>query len=506
MLKRIIPTGKSFRSISNFRKLESNILIRNSIDHSLKVRKTSDLLVPQLLQRRLIHQSTFENVKKLTDVKEASNELTKNKLVTKESLLSQASSLPERLMIRLKWLLIKNNRPFNIDEISAFISWILLSHLLWIILGTTTFVSLLFLALNSIFAKELVCKTTGKIMNWYLKPFDFEIKFEDSISPDYSNGVLKCEKIKIYSEKNGVDLSIDSLKVSLSFKKWQSLKGLFDNVEITGMSGTLDYYKIKLLQLNENYELNNVKIMDSTVFLKTNSTKVKFSIYNCQLTTLRIKWLLLDFLNNGYVNGAINNSSLFTVHKRQHNLAYVGDIEDDLSPWKRITRLRLDRLDLETIGLINSDQNKQFNWIKDGKLDLIADIMPPANNDDMNNTSKYVVIDVRLQFNELQARLPVELPQNLAKEPIILMDELKPIITYVNNLRNNQKEVAPICFRIVKDLKSESSILDQLSMEIYIEFLKIVNDYQHQEKIKNLKQWSNTVAQQLLLVGLGAMA
>jgi mitochondrial distribution and morphology protein 31 len=72
---------------------------------------------------------------------------------TKEELLAAATGFWSRLRIRFKWFSIRSVRPFNFDEISALFSWVLLGHLLWVILGTTTFFSLLILAINTVFAQ-----------------------------------------------------------------------------------------------------------------------------------------------------------------------------------------------------------------------------------------------------------------------------------------------------------------------------------------------------------------
>lgn len=71
----------------------------------------------------------------------------------KEELLAAATGFWSRLKVRFKWFSIRSSRPFNVDEISAFFSWILLGHVLWIILGTTTFFSLAILAVNTVFAQ-----------------------------------------------------------------------------------------------------------------------------------------------------------------------------------------------------------------------------------------------------------------------------------------------------------------------------------------------------------------
>jgi hypothetical protein len=72
---------------------------------------------------------------------------------TKEELLAAATGFWQRLRIRFKWLTIRSARPFNSDDISAFFSWIIVGHVIWILVGTTTFFSLLILAVNTVFAQ-----------------------------------------------------------------------------------------------------------------------------------------------------------------------------------------------------------------------------------------------------------------------------------------------------------------------------------------------------------------
>lgn len=74
---------------------------------------------------------------------------------TKEELLAAATGFWSRLKVRFKWFSIRSVRPFNVDEIGAFFSWVLLGHVLWIILGTTTFFSLAIFAVNTVFAQGM---------------------------------------------------------------------------------------------------------------------------------------------------------------------------------------------------------------------------------------------------------------------------------------------------------------------------------------------------------------
>lgn len=72
---------------------------------------------------------------------------------TKEELLAAANGFWSRLKVRFKWFSIRSVRPFNLDEIAALFSWVLLGHVIWVVLGTTTFFSLLILAINTVFAQ-----------------------------------------------------------------------------------------------------------------------------------------------------------------------------------------------------------------------------------------------------------------------------------------------------------------------------------------------------------------
>ena len=86
---------------------------------------------------------------------------------TREDLLGVATGFWQRIRIRFKWFTIKSFRKFNADDISAFVTWFLMSQTLWILVGTsvnhhplftsvnqfydsTTFFSVIFAILNSL--------------------------------------------------------------------------------------------------------------------------------------------------------------------------------------------------------------------------------------------------------------------------------------------------------------------------------------------------------------------
>lgn len=71
----------------------------------------------------------------------------------KEELLAAANGFWERLKVRFKWMSIRSMRPWNADEWGAFVSWFMLGHIVWILVGTTTFFSLVIFSINTVFAQ-----------------------------------------------------------------------------------------------------------------------------------------------------------------------------------------------------------------------------------------------------------------------------------------------------------------------------------------------------------------
>jgi distribution and morphology protein 31 len=72
---------------------------------------------------------------------------------SKEELLAAATGFWSRLKVHFKWFSIRSVRPWNIDDISAFFSWLLVGHVIWIIVGTTTFFSLAIFMINTVVAQ-----------------------------------------------------------------------------------------------------------------------------------------------------------------------------------------------------------------------------------------------------------------------------------------------------------------------------------------------------------------
>ncbi len=188
---------------------------------------------------------------------------------TKEELLAAATGFWSRLRVRFKWATIKSVRPYNTDEIFSFFSWIFLGHLVWIILGTTTFVSLAILAINTVFAQETLA---GWVGNYLTKSSGVKVVFESAIVPKWSDGVITFKNVFVSRRPGGdtkssvtkgspeeaaiaaarastpeedqnytqFDVNIGEVNVTLSFRKWWNSKGLLKDVSINHIRGVID--------------------------------------------------------------------------------------------------------------------------------------------------------------------------------------------------------------------------------------------------------------------------
>src|SRR5271154_5185645 len=198
---------------------------------------------------------------------------------TKEQLLATATSFLHRLHIRFKWPLIRSYRPFNMDDISAFISVYILSHAFLLIAGTTTFFLLIIATINTVGAQEYFARVIG----WYLtKESGMTVIFESAIVPKWQGKTIRFERVFVSRRPKGTqgtgvrkgssvsaaaaaaaaaaaetgkseevavvaddgnytqyDLTIESVDVTLSFVKWMNGKGLLENVDVRGVRGII---------------------------------------------------------------------------------------------------------------------------------------------------------------------------------------------------------------------------------------------------------------------------
>lgn len=404
--------------------------------------------------------------------------------LTKSHLLLNTKNPISRMLVHIKWPLIRNNRPFSIDDISAFISWMVMGNVLWIILGTTTFGLFTMYSIHTFdniwntikgegakhddedednkengqkkidFSKadhSILGFITASILCQGLG-INFEFK-KGNVLPEWKDGMLRFKDFNVYTINesnhssieegsndevmlNSLDFTanIQAMNISLSFKKWYEGNGLIDELEIYGMNAKVhknlnnnneilsekinskskqspfnsmalsfsrynehqslqndinDHYYDELKSIRQskqssfidsNYELNNIKIHDTYIEVYEHSlvdnkliSPFKITIFNCDLPRLRGNKLLVDFFNANNVTGLINDS-MFTIHKRQEYQS-MNNSDDN-----RMVTFKLDGINMGSVSKDNSQL--KFNWIVNGKAQIVADIRLPSLDGD----------------------------------------------------------------------------------------------------------------------------
>ncbi|KAI9695132.1 MAG: Mitochondrial distribution and morphology protein 31, mitochondrial precursor [Bogoriella megaspora] len=514
---------------------------------------------------------------------------------SKDEVLALATGFWSRLRLHFKWFTIRSARPFTFDEISALFSWVVLGHLIWIIVGTTTFFSLAIWMINTVFAQETLARWVG---NYLTQSTGLQVVFESAIVPKWGDGVIRLNnvfvsrrpgqgkgKVEKGSQTNAAaaaaaaalaekasggaaeeeedtnytqfDLSIETVNVTLSFAKWFNGRGLLRSADIKGIRGVIDRTSVqqpaepvdprtyKHTHNTGDFELESFKMEDLlvTVYQPNNFRPFTVSVYSCDLPQLRKQWLFYDFMSANNMSGSFDNS-LFTIHPRQtHN--YTGapltngtEIESTAPQWKKHTRLRIDGMNIDHL---NRGVTGPFGWIHEGNVDIVADIMLPADNDESiakvmsdvydrveatvtsskndivdasegasaqqmlagRDDKRFLVMDLRVHLSDVRAHVP------LWTNDISYVNNalIRPIVAYINSKRT----FIPVNCRVVKRVNEfdgswtifDSGLMEDLSRETYDAFARDITDEQaRSRRIKKVGLWTLQLAAQALFIGL----
>ncbi|KAL8971505.1 MAG: hypothetical protein Q9183_001031 [Haloplaca sp. 2 TL-2023] len=359
------------------------------------------------------------------------------------------------------------------------------------------------------------------------------------------------------------DLSLDTVNVTLSFAKWFNGKGLLRDVEIKGVRGVIDRTAVHypdehidpMSYRHEHnpgdFEIDSFRLEDLLVTMHQPHGFRPFSIsvFSCDLPRLRRQWLFYDFLSANTMSGSFDES-LFTLHPRQTHGAIASPLGADPDHWKKHSRLRIDGLNIDHL---NRGVEGPFSWILEGNVDIVADIMLPADTNesiakvmsdfydrmeatvtakqhsphdqastiettgptsaisgevespvsDSEDDKRFLIMDLRVHMNDVRAAVPL-----FNKDLSYVNNALiRPIVAYINS----RKTFIPINCRVVKRASEfngswtifDSGLMDDLSAETYKAFAKDVTDDQaRMRRFKKVGLWSLQIAVQALFMGM----
>ncbi|GMM32014.1 hypothetical protein DAMA08_047590 [Martiniozyma asiatica (nom. inval.)] len=378
-----------------------------------------------------------------------------------------------------QWPQIRSGK-FTVDELSAYISWLLMGNVMLILLATTTSIGI------------LLYLTDAYDSNLKSKIFERVLFLDNNLTVDFShpkfsiiweNGKIKIKNVKIKSSDTDFliyNLKFDQINLTLSLSKWLHGKGLINDVDINGMEGDVYINNSATMELeaemdnslHENYEFGNFKITHSKLNFQNENLlqhPLELCLFNCELDRIRRDWIVYDFLDANTMFGSLGGS-LFTLHRRQRQLNNFTNVDgkEKAKLWNKISRLRIDTLDL---SFLNSPNGK-FNFIESGQAEVVFDIMFP--DDDLvlndrkltlreyaesfkdlifnfkdkdysqdkikakdkakfNDENKYVVIDTKITFESILAQNSNTPVSSLTNEAYISSNDLQDLVLFLND-------------------------------------------------------------------------
>ncbi|KAF9478791.1 mitochondrial distribution and morphology protein family 31/32 [Pholiota conissans] len=359
---------------------------------------------------------------------------------TREDFLNVATNFWQRLRIRFKWFTVRGFRKFNADDISAFITWFLMSQTLWILVGTTTFFSVIFATANSLQLQHYIARA---ISDYLTSETGITIIFESAIVPKWKDSRLSFKNVYVSrrpdcrsTERSSIDtghlvgvgydvsnhpayhrvgeedeeqskesfededtnytmfdLNIDSVDVTLSLKRWLDGKGLVEDAVVRGVRGIFHLDRRSVFWDPDNpldpalfrhaarpgdFELESLQLEDVlvTVYQPGNFRPYTASIFRADIRLFRKRWLFYDFLCAENVVGQFDNC-LFSLHKPQSiGRTNEKDLKD--GDWARMSRIRIDGVNIDHLQN-STTMEGPISWITSGKVDAVLDIKFPRD-------------------------------------------------------------------------------------------------------------------------------
>ncbi|KAK0455485.1 mitochondrial distribution and morphology proteins-domain-containing protein [Desarmillaria tabescens] len=405
---------------------------------------------------------------------------------TRDDFLKVANGFWQRMNVRFKWFTIKSFRKFNADDISAFVTWFVMSQTIWILIGTTTFFSVIFAIANSLRLQNFVARA---ISDYLTSETGVTIIFESAIVPKWKDSRISFKNVYIsrrpttsapsrksighaaalgydvsdHPANHGVeeeeetsnishddfnyamfDLNVDSIDVTLSLWRWLDGKGLVEDAVVKGIRGILDRRSVSWDPDNPlnpadyrhkyqpgDFELKSLQIEDLliTVYQPGGFRPYTASIFRADIRCFRKRWLFYDFLCAENIVGQFDNC-LLSLHKPQ-SIGRTTEMDLKDADWARMSRIRIDGVNVDHLQHSTSMEGP-ISWITSGKVDAVLDIKFPRDPKDS------------LQFNALLGEIADAITTSFSNPTLELIpgqrELIKPPLTAPDVLALNEDE------------------------------------------------------------------
>ncbi|KAF8313437.1 hypothetical protein DL93DRAFT_2059047 [Clavulina sp. PMI_390] len=362
---------------------------------------------------------------------------------TRDDLLKLTSSFWHRLGIRFKWLTIRSFRKFNTDDMSAFFSFALLGQTLWILIGTTTFVSFVIWMMNSLRLQSFVARS---LSDYLTHETGISFHFESAIVPRWQGGGIVFENVYISRRpreihplpsqsalgrravarfevghgdnsfqtdhededdsrtkhrENGeeedtnysmFDLNVDHIEVTLSLARWLDGKGIIQNLTVRGVRGVLDRRNVRYdpdhpaipsdyrhKPAPGDFDIESVKLED---LLITVYQPREFRPYTVSIFRADLNRLRKQWVCMDFLQAENIVGQIDNCLFSLHRPQGIGrTVETDMkdAPWARMSRFRIDGMNIDHLQTATGTDAGPISWITSGKVDAVLDFKFPPS-------------------------------------------------------------------------------------------------------------------------------
>ncbi|KAJ7091890.1 mitochondrial distribution and morphology protein family 31/32 [Mycena belliarum] len=388
---------------------------------------------------------------------------------SRDDFLKVSTGFWARARIRFKWFTIKSFRRFNADDISAFITWFVMSQTLWIFIGTTTFFSVVFATANSLRLQRYMARA---ISDYLTDETGVTVIFESAIVPKWKDSRLSFKNVyisrrpsaapaaprqinterfagsgydisghpgyhRVGDEDEGLstvevevdedlnysmfDLNIDSIDVTLSLWRWLDGKGLVEDAVIKGSligfaadrrsvywdpDNPLDPAAFRHVLRPGDFELESLQLEDVLV---TVYQPGGFRPYTASIFQADIRCFRKQWIFYDFLcaENIVGqfDNCLFSLHKPQ-SIGRTTEMDLKDGDWGRMSRIRIDGVNIDHVQRATTTEGP-ISWITSGKVDAVLDIKFPRDPEDAS------------QLNAILGEIADAISTSLSSNPIL---------------------------------------------------------------------------------------
>ncbi|KAI9596486.1 mitochondrial distribution and morphology protein family 31/32 [Syncephalis fuscata] len=244
---------------------------------------------------------------------------------SRRDMLKDVHGFFPRAYAHIKYTLMKRHRPWSADDILALFSWIFMSNAAFILVGTTTFASLLLALANSLQIQEFIAQRVGEYLTYET---GVQFVFESAIVPNWRDGKIRLRNVILTRGPQKCPL-VDST----TSNEERAIR--ITNTTTTSPVSSLDRETSYGIVVASPLEMETDT--SETVKWDTNLTMFHLAVDQVEVTLNMMRWFdgkgLLEHVNISGVRGVIDRSHVFWdsdvpyIPSESRHISQPGDFE-----------------------------------------------------------------------------------------------------------------------------------------------------------------------------------